>query len=223
LDNITIGRQFNTASLYAFILGTKDETTDAAAIFNIDTENEKMTETATPFVEKQIAEQGAATVDEVGMDMTFRLDIPEVQQAITQQVNRFKDINDTTYSKIKEVLRGVYDEGVGLDEAARRLRETYKQFNKTRALTVARTEMNGMVNGGKFLGYSQAGVSHLEWRSAFLTTSRQAHMDADGQVVRNGEYFRVGRSLMKYPSDPNGHAGDTINCYCTIMGFYKDE
>ena len=134
-----------------------------------------------------------------------------------------KDVNKTTYADIKQILKEGYDEGVGIDEMERHIRDKYKQFNKVRSTRIAKTEMNGLVNGGAVEGHKQAGVTHKEWMSAFLATSRPWHMDADGDVVRIDEAFQIGGSRMMFPSDPGGLPEDTINCHCTYTAVMREE
>ena len=46
---------------------------------------------------------------------------------------------------------------------------------------------------------------------------RSAHRHASGQTVRMNEDFKVGGETLRYPGDPNGSAGNTINCRCFII------
>ena len=53
------------------------------------------------------------------------------------------------------------------------------------------------------------------WVATIDNVVRDAHADADGQTVRNNEYFIVGGEQLFYPKDPAGSPGNTINCRCT--------
>lgn len=57
-----------------------------------------------------------------------------------------------------------------------------------------------------------------KWNSAFLPTSRIAHMQAHGQTVGVGELFTVGGDRFAYPGDMSNGAsiGNAINCYCFV-------
>ena len=43
------------------------------------------------------------------------------------------------------------------------------------------------------------------------SATRHTHAAADGQKVRKGQSFNVGGESLKYPGDPAGSAGNTIN------------
>ncbi|MEU6932873.1 phage minor head protein [Streptomyces sp. NPDC046374] len=45
---------------------------------------------------------------------------------------------------------------------------------------------------------------------------REAHRLADGQEVALDEPFQVGGEALRYPGDPNGAAGNVINCRCSV-------
>lgn len=192
-------------------------------IFNMDIEDAALAEATTPLIKQSVHDAGRAAVNEVNVRLSFNIDNPEVQVMINRFENRMGNVNKTTYAEIKKILKGGYDEGVGIDEMERRIRDKYKQFDKVRSTRIAKTEMNGLVNGGAVEGHKQAGVTHKEWMSAFLDTSRQWHMDADGDVVRIDEEFQIGSSRMQYPGDPNGSVEDVVNCHCTYTAVIREE
>lgn len=192
-------------------------------IFNMDIEDVVLVEATTPLIRQSVYDAGRAAVNEINVRLSFNIDNPEVQVMITRFENRIKDVNKTTYNEIKKIFKEGYDEGVGIGEMERRLRDKFKQFSKVRSTRIAKTEINGMVNGGAMEGHKQAGVTHKEWMSAFLPTSRQWHMDADGDVVRIDEAFQIGSSRMMFPGDPNGMPEDVINCHCTYTAVMREE
>jgi uncharacterized protein with gpF-like domain len=60
--------------------------------------------------------------------------------------------------------------------------------------------------------------------------TRDSHRVTNGIFEENGapatvglrEYFRVGESLLMFPGDAGGEAGDVINCRCTILAVMKE-
>lgn len=53
------------------------------------------------------------------------------------------------------------------------------------------------------------------WRTARDKRVRDTHKPMDGQRVRAGELFTTGSGArLRFPGDPNGPAGETINCRC---------
>ncbi len=215
LKKITANGKPNAAMLYSFIISNKDIIDDEAeSIFNLTEEYELLYDLTDPFIKDVIKKSGQRAFDKVNIDMAFNVDNPEVSTIINEFHNRLKNINNTTYNHIKDILRQAYDDGSGIEEIQRNIRAAYKDFSINRARTVARTEMNGMVNGGADVAYKQAGIEKKMWISAFLSTSRQTHMDADGQIVNIDENFIVDGEMLRYPGHPNGSPGNVINCYC---------
>jgi uncharacterized protein with gpF-like domain len=88
---------------------------------------------------------------------------------------------------------------------------------KNRVKTIARTEINSAANGGKFIGFKDAGVEKHEWLNSFDSDVREAHSNnvgVGGEVVELGESFSNG---LVHPGDPGGDPGEVINCRCTTI------
>jgi len=163
---------------------------------------------------------GKSKSNKADIDFDFNLGEPEVQKLLAQFMSRMEDINDTTFESIKKILQTGYDEGSSLEDISDAINDEFKFINKVRSKRIAKTEMNGAVNGGNLLGYGQGGATHKEWISAFLPDSRKTHMDADNQPpIPIGEKFYIGGSQMMFPGDPAGLVEDVVNCYCSIIGF----
>jgi hypothetical protein len=56
----------------------------------------------------------------------------------------------------------------------------------------------------------------LEWISMHDDRVRATHAEADGQTVRLGQMFRVGRANLRWPGDTRAPIGEWINCRCTL-------
>ena len=63
---------------------------------------------------------------------------------------------------------------------------------------------------------AQAGNVTYSWNCAMIPTSRQDHIDADGQIRPAGEPFSIGGELLDYPGDPSGSDEQTCNCLCWL-------
>lgn len=220
LRAISNGNQINPALLRARIpLERKDAADDEIKrIFDMIEETLELYSVTDPLVREVVRKSAEKAIREAGISGSFLVDDPNVQAFIEQLHNRLSKINDATYDAIRDVLREAYDSGEGLRELEKRLRDQYKEFSRTRARTIAKTEMGGAVNGGKQIGLVQNGVTKKEYRSAFLDTSRPAHIAADGQVVATDQPFDVGGEMLMFPGDPQGSPGNVINCYCTFVG-----
>ena len=47
---------------------------------------------------------------------------------------------------------------------------------------------------------------------------RDSHDGMDGQMVKTSERFKTDEgNYLRYPGDPEGAAGETINCRCNVL------
>ena len=81
----------------------------------------------------------------------------------------------------------------------------------------ARTETVSAYNDGAVQSYGDAGVERKEWLASIDERTREAHAEADGQVVNTHEAFMVDGEEMEYPGDPGASAENVINCRCTVL------
>lgn len=60
-----------------------------------------------------------------------------------------------------------------------------------------------------------------EWIAILDSSTRLSHASADGQITRVRETFIVDGENLLYPRDPNGSAGNIINCRCLSNNFVE--
>jgi uncharacterized protein with gpF-like domain len=58
-----------------------------------------------------------------------------------------------------------------------------------------------------------------EWIASFDDRTRDAHAEADGQIVMQSDPFLVGGEQLLYPGDPAGSSENVINCRCSVAPF----
>ena len=228
LDNFTSGGK-NMAALGLWLTKVDPPPDDSAAIFNILTENELIIGSTHVVTESVIKDAGARAAHEVSLGFDFNLHDPQVEVMFQQFENRIVKVNSTTYRDIKKILQVGYDEGLGIDEIANRIRDQYGLYlNGSRESVISRsrkiaiTEMNGAVNGGARQGYRQIGIKQLEWLSAFLPDSRPEHMAADGEKADIDGSWDIGGERLKFPGDPGGSPGNICNCHCAVSPVVED-
>ncbi len=96
------------------------------------------------------------------------------------------------------------------------------------ARRIARTEIHGAIEGGS-LAAAQAveqatgAPMFKRWLSTTDTRVRGTHAVADGQIVKLGEPFTVGRAELQHPGEAGGPAHEVINCRCTMLVLEQDE
>lgn len=142
--------------------------------------------------------------------------------AITEAGNRIRMVSDVTLNRIRRVLQQGIDEGLGIEEIARRM-ENSNAVNRIRARVIARTEIVSASNRGSLLGAQSTGLTlNKEWitsQDSNVRTYQNSsfdHAESDGDVVASNEPFIVSGEELEYPGDPRGSAGNVINCRCTI-------
>jgi uncharacterized protein with gpF-like domain len=96
------------------------------------------------------------------------------------------------------------------------------ETSRSRANTIVRTELGRVFSTAAQATMEQAvgaGVAGLQkqWRRSGKLHSRPDHDLADGQVVAVDQPFVVGGEELMFPRDPNGSAGNTINCGCAQL------
>lgn len=120
-------------------------------------------------------------------------------------------------------------QGNSVNRIAKDMMNSVTNMSRTSAIRAARTAITEAENAGR-----QAAADDLEskgvilgkrWIATHDSLTRDAHMEADGQIVANDDPFTVGGELLMYPGDHSmGASGwNLYNCRCTrateIMGF----
>lgn len=128
------------------------------------------------------------------------------------------DIAETTKRQIAQQVAMGRREGLGTTAIARRVRDRIGGLSSLRAAVIARTETHNAANFGQIEAIKDTGLpARKEWISASDDRTRDDefnHVSADGQMVGLDESFSVSGESLAYPGDPDGSAGNVINCRC---------
>lgn len=156
------------------------------------------------------------------------------QQFIDQFIEQYgaqkvAQILETTRKQIMAVISEGQREGLGIEEIANMLREAIPEFSKVRSRVIARTETHA---SSQFAQYRMAQRSTRplvkRWSSvedtrtrSFIEDDTYDHRVMDGQRVALEQPFMVPtifgtREPLMFPGDPNGTAGNIINCRCAM-------
>lgn len=116
-----------------------------------------------------------------------------------------------------DALLGAQEDGVGAQEAARRVAEA-AGLTRSRAATIARTELHTAASNASRTAAQATGLDMVkEWGSAEDRRVRPDHATANGQEVEMDAPFIVGEDELLYPGDPAGSPEQIINCRCTAF------
>ena len=130
-------------------------------------------------------------------------------------------LEDVMREIIRDVLLDAATGGWSVGDAADEVVYKTERLAPHTANAIARTDLNGLSNGGSLKAAQQALAKHPEpvyktWLSTPDERTRESHIEADGQTVALNENFQVGGFPMPYPGYPLAPAEEVINCRCTI-------
>lgn len=172
-----------------------------------------------PIVQATIKRFGEQAIDLVGQSVVFNGKNPRVTQFLDKwSATRITGkVNKTTQKRIRTVLSRAVEEGHGYERMAKEIGHVFDVAEGSRAMMIARTEVHRASNFAGLEGYKQAGVEKKEWQTSISDTSRETHIEMNGQVVDIDENFTSpdGGSA-PYPGE-FGEAGEDVNCQCGVL------
>lgn len=180
-------------------------------LFNQTEQNKKLTEVSTPYFEEALIKGGTLALDEIGIESAYELVSEESITFLNEKIIKVTQITDTVKEELREALQKGLDEGMTNAEIADVVRHKLN-IASGRSELIARTEINGAANGGRFLAYKENGIERHSWVHSFDRV-REAH--SFSQTVKVGEEFQNG---LKHPGDQTGSqstAKNLCNCRCT--------
>ena len=164
----------------------------------------------------------ARGIDTMALELALRTSVslldPRIVARLTELVHKIVDVDARIKQAIREALAEGIQEGESTGEMAERIRDIF-DMSRTRANTIARTEVGSAFSGGRHVQMIDAGIHMQEWLSARDDAVRDSHK-IDGQQVAIGETFSNG---LRYPNDPNGKAEEVINCRCVALPVVSEE
>lgn len=147
---------------------------------------------------------------------------------------KVQQITETTRDQlVRMIQRGITD-GAGQEAIAKQITEAIPTISRTRARVIARTEVHtASIFAGQEVVKTSPYPMNKRWVSVYDARTRDFG-EADGEVdqfnhramnevtVGPDELFAVPREgggfeLMSGPGDPNGSAGNVINCRCALI------
>ena len=141
----------------------------------------------------------------------------------TYGVQHAELINRTTKEQLKKLIEAGIDEGLGTEAIARNIQKQIPSIARYRAATIARTETHTAANVGSQAAAEATGLALIkEWGAAEDERTRETHAEADGQQVPMDGLFSVGGYDLRFPGDPAGPPGETINCRCVQLFLAAD-
>lgn len=170
-------------------------------------------------------------------DLSFTLyDAETVRRLITQSPELLPEISERlavdipldlrwNREKIVDVITSAILQGKTIPQIADAL-ETVVGMNEGCAIRNARTAVTSAQNAGRQASYEHAAKMGIAVRKRWVATldgrTRHSHRAMDGVTVAYNEPFVTPLgSVMQYPGDRDGKAGDVYNCRCTVRTVEK--
>jgi len=136
---------------------------------------------------------------------------------------RITKVSETTREDIVTAINRTRQDADSFPAIAEAIARAVPRISKTRGLLIARTEVHGAANYGAHGAAKETGLDlQKEWVAVEDDRTRTSHSSIDEQVRELDEPFDVGGERLMYPGDPNGSAGNIINCRCSISHIVKD-
>jgi SPP1 gp7 family putative phage head morphogenesis protein len=186
-------------------------------IFDLSRFSEGLITSMRPVAAQALHSAGQQLFDELAKDDPFKMTPEAVLQFNRQRENRLKDVPTEIHDQVKQTLEDGLQLGESIDKLSDRVRAEFNDISRARARTIAMTETSAAYGQGRAVAMKQAGVQYKKWLTSGNDNVRPAHAAANGQVVGVDEAFEVGGEHLRFPGDPDGSAGNVINCHCVSI------
>ena len=200
----------------------EDDVPNIDVLFPLQKEVARFKKDMEPIIEESFMLVANTWWDE--LDQDGQVEITQVIENSISFITDFqaREVNKTTFNELARIFIDAEMEGASIPEIQDQLSAFWvgrkSAFETER---IARTTMVAADNAGSLAAWDQSGVVKTRiWISALLPNrTRDAHAETHGQEVGLDQMFEVGGEKLLFPGDPNGSAGNIINCLCvTIPG-----
>lgn len=156
----------------------------------------------------------------------FDIENPLVREFLARKTLQVRTLPVTVHEQIRGIISDGLSTGANLVEVADQLQALEKGYEFASAERIARTETIGSSNAGSLEAMRQNDIRTKEWVSFIDSRTRSFdhgdefdHADMNGVAVAIDDLFMVpGASKgLNAPGDPEGEAGNIINCRCTVV------
>lgn len=200
----------------------------AKVLFSLTTENKVAINILLPVLKEFLEENGNATLEELGIDdIAFDTSQAIVRQFFSDNALRgIKATNRVTKARLRKVLANAVEQGQGIPEIKRAIKNVFTEASSVRAERIARTEVLKAGNFGTLEAYKQSGVVvGKQWLTAEDEFVCQWCAPLNGKVISLDDTFFdqgsqfVGKDggIINFKLDSVPAAPLHPNCRCTIV------
>ncbi len=183
-------------------------------LFNTDDENKDLLGKLRSLLIADLEYGGAQLFNEIGA-IDFKLPPLAAIKFLNAREPAIKGINATTWDALKSSLSEGLSGGESFADLSDRVKAVYN-VAEGRADMIALTETNTATNAGRYEGMTEAKVERKGWRTSHLENSRLTHIENEIKSQAEGgiPIDDLWPNGLLFPSDPEGDAGEVINCHC---------
>lgn len=171
----------------------------------------------------------AELVDQqAGVNLSYS--VPTTAQAEIILTDRQPPMSKIAYQNLREapaMMRRLQNEmtqavmlGEDQKKLIRRIRNVMgnSAYNAKRIAQTERNRVQSQARSDTIHEAEQMGINMRKRWSTRMVNSRESHIELNGKEIDASEKFHtILGSVMDYPGDPNGKAGDVINCHCVLV------
>ena len=166
-------------------------------------------------------------LEQLGLAVSFDDLNPRVLQQLHERVYTFsQDTLSRIQGNFAQHLGQAYEQGLGIDDAIRVIRDDFYNLRHNRLEVIARTEIQSAQNEGAAETMREYNVDYKQWLTVGDDRVRgdrphdqYDHIEMHGQVVRMDEPFSNG---LDHPGDRTGPLGEFINCRCRARPYIPE-
>lgn len=161
---------------------------------------------------------GAESLQEdSGISISWDIHDPIAIEFMALKTPLIRNVIDDVKNIVNQICLEGMQNGRSVDEIATSIRAEFTDMVKWRANAIARTEVIGAANFGRYVGIMNSGFAEKEWWTAQDERVREDHKEMDGQTISalGGVVWTFADgTYVRFPGDPLGPAHQVVNCRC---------
>ncbi len=178
-----------------------------------------------PLLQILIKERGNEALFFIGSNVGINMDNPRARKYIRERsADLVKEIDDTTKDRLRKALEAGVENGEGIPELQKRVKDVFDKAKDSRAEMIARTEVIKASNFASVEAWTESGVvESKEWLTAEDERVEPLCAAMDGKVIslrssffKQGDKLTSGTDSMSFEmsvDEPPLHP----NCRCTVI------
>lgn len=155
--------------------------------------------------------------DELHRDDPLTMPAEEVLAALHDRENKLQGAGEKVWKDIVAELDEGIQKGETMDQLSDRVKRKFQGIDKTRSMSIAKTETTVAYETARDIAFRAAGVQWKQWLCSGLGNERLSHLNANEQTVAVDDTFLVGGFHMSFPGDATAPAKEVINCNCVSI------